>query len=340
MSVKGIVIDFVDQVNSLVTTILARMGNEDTPPAGDETLQRQHKAIEDLLAQITGARRTTEDIIPSEHTLLQMWTPPVPANSFCFDENGFFAILAQDGKLHKMNPATHAVTPGVALPKDGTTWPSKGGLSICRAGNFYAVLVHNMTRAGTGLNYTYTEGTNYIFIYDLTLALVRKITWDAATYGGLRGITWNSATSKLTMLTHKPLMADSVQFGFADYMVTCDIDGTNIAEALLPNGHTGLRTPMIGSEIVTQDLVLVNGEFFFPKVWFTYRTGSIHTVLSTGALTRILLFCDTGNNLQAGRGYYPVNSIRGIDYHGGYLYLCGDSGEAMGRFIAKAKVND
>lgn len=349
---RGLIIDLGGQIVNWVETLIGKIGDEASPEPGDDTLQAQHKTIEELLKTLTGTYRSSEDIVPNEHTLLQFYYPPFGSFSdgFTFNADGHIAGLSGKDILI-YNQTTAEVVEKKALNFDGET--ASPGQAIIRCGNNYAIISRKVALTVAAGKETFTETSNFIFVYDSTFTFVRKITWDAATYGGLKGIAWDSTNTQLILITQKPLVHDGLQYGFQDYLCRCNLDGSSITSIVLPYGHTATQRPQINAygstaiETPALSMVLLNEELFFPKIWFAYRSGSVHAISleaeSLGVLSSILLFADTGSNLSGSQGIYPIHAVDNIAYYGGYLYMSTAhrrEGQTGATFIARARIHD
>jgi len=92
------------------------IGYDEAPESGDGTLQRQHKTIESLLANLTGGTfHTADDVVPEEHTFSQLWEAVQNTVDITFDESDYIVMLSKVAgtsmTVSKLNPRSYANIP-------------------------------------------------------------------------------------------------------------------------------------------------------------------------------------------------------------------------------------
>jgi len=313
MSIKGLLVDGFNTMVDSITTIFTRMGDEATPTPGDETLQRQHKSIEALLATITGSYKSSEDIIPEEHTITRLFTAPVGARSFTFDESGYLVVVKSINDYSKIDLSNNVVVSTGTLDKNNDTWNTRDLISIRRCGTSYAVAVRNY--AGT---------LNKIYIYSQALAFTRK--WDVT--DSILGIAWNG--TNIAILTTK---VPEGGFGYQNTITYYNLEGEQQGSAKVDQRNISvLSKTTLNSAAVKQELFFDNGTFYFPKIMLAKPTGAIWGMTENGFLTRILKFSDMTGILT------KDVTITAIDYYQSYLYMLMNLGSES--VIGMVKIND
>jgi hypothetical protein len=218
------------------------MGTEAAPTPGDSTLQKQHKSIEALLATITGSYKSTEDIIPEEHTITRLFTAPVGARSFTFDESGYLLVVKNINDYSKVDLTNNVVISSGTLDKNSDTWSATDLISIRRCGTSYAVAVRNY--AGT---------VNKIYIYAQGLTFTRK--W--AVTDPILGIAWNG--TNLAILTTK---VPENGFGYQNTITYYNLEGMQQGTAKIDQRNVSVLTrTTLNNAAVKQALTMLPSIF-------------------------------------------------------------------------------
>jgi hypothetical protein len=313
MSVKGLLIDFAETLATAVQSVFDRIGNDAAPVPGDETLQRQHKTIENLLATITGSYKSSEDIIPEEHTITRMYTAPTGMRSFTFDESGYLLLLKNTNDYQKLDLVNNAIISSGTISANGDTWTASDLISIKKCGSYYAVAVRNY--AGT---------LNSIYVYSQALVFIRKF----AITDPILGIAWNG--TNLAILTS---VVPAGGFGLQNTITYVDLEGTVVGTPKVDQRNISVVQAITYNRLpVKQELFYDDSTFFFPKILLNKTTGAIWGMTENGFLTRILKFTDMTGTLT------QEVVITAIDYSADYLYMLMSIGTTS--VIGVVKIND
>lgn len=313
MSIKGLLVDGFNSLTDSITSIFTRMGDEIAPVPGDETLQRQHKSIEALLATITGSYKSSEDIIPEEHTITKLYTAPLGLRSFTFDESGYLLGITSINTYTKIDLTNNIVISTGSLDKNNDTWATTNLLSIRKCGTHYAVAVRNY--AGT---------LNKIYIYNQALTFVRK--FDIT--DSILGIAWNG--TNLAVLTSK---VPEGGFSYQNTITYYNLEGVQQGTAKTDQRNVSVPNRLtLNGKALTQELFYDNSTYFFPKVFLSKTTGAIWGMTENGFLTRILKFTDMTGILT------KDVTITALEYSADYLYLLFNLGAES--IIGVARIND
>lgn len=338
-------------LNKVVKDNQALIGNEESPPAGDETLQRQHKSIELLLANLTGgAFHTVDDVTPEEHTFSRLWEAVQNTTDITLDENNFIVMLvptlgtSTSMTVVKLNPDTGVLTEGAGITLPEAVDQRYGAILIERCGTKYAIMYHKMAHNASGSLSSYSEIASKIYIY--TSGFSYESTIDVSTlYSGygLRGMGWDG--TYLQLLLHQPNVFGDFQYGFRDTFSKIDLAGNIIDDTTidLTGGQTAISVPVL-NQITNKQKLAVNAddnEIYLPKILFSQMSSRVWAVNGAGTLLRIFRFSDMlGGVIAEGNKFNNLNTIvTSCLYKKPYLWLLLHPQSLQYPIIARTRIN-
>jgi hypothetical protein len=338
-------------LNKLVKDNKELIGDDESPPAGDETLQRQHKSIELLLANLTGgAFHTVDDVAPEEHTFSRLWEAVQNTTDITLDENNFITMLiptlgtSTSMTIAKLNPDTGVLTEGAVITLPEAVDQRYGAILIERCGTKYAIMYHKMDYVPNASFSSYTEDTSQIYIYDSSFRHESTIDLDTLYDGyGARGMGWDG--THLQLLLHQPNVFGDFQYGFRDTFSKIDLAG-NIIDATtidLTGGQTAISVPVL-NKITSKQKLAVNAddnEIYLPKILFSQMSSRIWAVNGAGILLRIFRFSDMlGGVIAEGNRFNNLNTIvTSCLYKKPYLWILLHPRSLQYPIIARTRIN-
>lgn len=319
MGMKGLLIATTQQIINKVADIFNLMGDSEIPSPDWETLQNQHKVISDQLNGLGGGYRTSEDIIPEEHSFERMYSILDNTEDFTFNSEGNFVFLKSNNAI-VMNLSTYELT-SFALAFGETE--NQNYQIIERCGNNYVVYRRKYTLVSSKpFSTRLTENINRFYVFDQNFSYVSKFNWDTANYGGVKSICWDG--TKLRVLTYVPSASGGSDPGISAYYDTlyaCDLSGTIDPTKTIELKNYGLThcDPRIHSQKFTYDGEL----FYFRKIFFTDKTFRIWAFNNTGQLSKIIKLNDMLGDIiyQNISSFSRQSEIMSLGYRDKYLYL-------------------
>lgn len=318
MGMKGILIATTQQIINKVIDIFNLMGDSEIPIPNWETLQNQHKIISDQISNLGGGYRTSEDVIPEEHSFARMYSIPNGVVDFTFDSEGNFIFLKENNVI-VMNQSTYELTKYTL--NFGETI-NQNYQMIEKCGNYYVIYRRKYTYVSSNPFPTrYTENINRFYIFDQNFNYYNKFNWDTSNYGGVKSFCWDG--TKIRALTYKPSPSGSSDPGISAYYDTlyaCSILGDMDLLMTINLSDYGLThcEPSLYLQKLTYDGEL----FYFRKAYFNAKTLRIYAIGNTGKLSKIIKLNDMlGDIIYQNFSYYSTNEIFSLGYRDKYLYL-------------------
>ncbi|HPP10968.1 MAG TPA: hypothetical protein PLK41_08265 [Defluviitoga tunisiensis] len=336
MGMKGLLIATTQQIINKLADIFDLMGDNETPQPDWETLQNQHKVISDQLNGLGGGYRTSEDIIPEEHSFERMYSILDGTEDFTFNSEGNFVFLKGNNAI-VMNLSNYELT-SFALNFGETVNQNYHYQMIERCGNNYVVYRRKYTYVSSKpFSTRLTENINRFYVFDQNFSYVSKFNWDTANYGGVKSICWDG--TNLRVLTYVPSASGGSDPGISAYYDTlyaCDLSGIYTGQPeTMAAFHGGIIDPTKTIELKNYGLThcdprahsqkfTYDGElFYFRKIFFGDKTFRIWAFNNTGQLSKIIKFNDMLGDIiyQNISGFNRQSEIMSLGYRDKYLYL-------------------
>jgi hypothetical protein len=339
-------------LNKLVKDNKELIGDDESPTPGDTTLQRQHKTIELLLANLTGGTyNTVDDIAPEEHIFTRVWECVVNTKDITLDASGNIVMLVQGNSTSSsaltvvnLNVDTGVITEGAGITLPVAIDQKHGAVQIERCGSKYAILYHKMDYVPSSSLSSYTEDTSQIYIYDSSFNYESTIDLDTLYDGyGARGMGWDG--SNILLLLHEPSTYDTLQYGFRDSFSKVSLAGDVVSSTTveLTGGQTAISVPVLNGITSKQKLAINNddSEIYIPKILFSQMSSRVWTVNGAGALQRIFRFSDMlGGVVADGNKYNNLNTmITSVAYTAPYLWLLLAPQSLQYPVVARTRIN-
>jgi hypothetical protein len=327
------------------------IGNEESPTSGDATLQRQHKTIELLLANLTGGVfHTVDDVAPEEHMFSRLWEAVQNTTDITLDENNFITMLipawgtSTSMTIAKLDPDTGVLTEGAGITLPEAVDQTYGALLIERCGTKYAIMYHKMAHDASGSLSSYSETASKIYVFSSGFSYESTIDVSSLYSGyGLRGMGWDG--TYLQLLLHQPNVFGDFQYGFRDTFSKIDLAGNIIDDTTidLTGGQTAISVPVL-NKITSKQKLAVNAddnEIYLPKILFAYMSSRIWAVNGAGTLLRIFRFSDMlGGVIAGGNKFYNLNTVvTSCLYKKPYLWLLLRLQNLYYPIIARTRIN-
>lgn len=341
MGLKGILISTTNQIINKVVDIFNLMGDSEVPEPNWNTLQNQHKVISNLLDGIGGGYRTSEDIIPEEHSFEKMYTIPDGIDDFTFDESGNLVFLKGD-KAIVMNLLTYEL---ISYDLNFGETVNQTWQQIEKCGSSFIVFRKKATYISSNPFLTrITENVNRVYVFNNSFVYQNKWNWDASNNGGIKGIGFDDNITKLRLLTYKPSASGGNDPGISAYYdklyatnLSGEIDDSKTID-LKSYGMTYSEPPYINT-ISNFKLGFDSDNIYLRKSFFSNQTMRIWGLNNTtGKLERIIKLNDMLGDIIFQTGDFQKLKINSITYKDTYLYLLLEL--PSGKFIAKVKINE